>query len=115
MPWVARAVGSAYGVNTAGSVLGAFAGGFVLIPTLGLQRSLLGLALVSCTLAAVLVWRSAWGTRRARGVAVVILVGMPLAALTALPRWDPRLMNSGAYVYAPDYARVSGGGQVPRR
>ncbi|PYM65410.1 MAG: hypothetical protein DMD79_04770 [Candidatus Rokuibacteriota bacterium] len=107
---VARAVGSAYGVNTAGSVLGAFAGGFVLIPTLGLQRSLLGLALVSCTLAAVLVWRSAWGTRRARGVAVVILVGMPLAALTALPRWDPRLMNSGAYVYAPDYARVSGGG-----
>lgn len=104
-----RAVGNAYSVNTVGSVLGAFAGGFLLIPWLGLQRSLLVLALVNLALAAVLVWRSGWGNALRRGAAASLLLLLPILALAFLPGWDARLLNSGAYVYAPDYDRLSQG------
>lgn len=104
-----RAVGDAYSVNTVGSVLGAFAGGFLLIPWLGLQRSLLVLALVNLALAAVLLWRSGWGSALRRGAVACALLLMPILALAFLPGWDTRLLNSGAYVYAPDYDRLSQG------
>lgn len=59
-PGLGRAVGTAYSVNSVGSVLGAFAGGFLLIPWLGLQRSLVVLAAVNLGLAALLLWHSQW-------------------------------------------------------
>ncbi|MEE8519557.1 MAG: fused MFS/spermidine synthase, partial [Dehalococcoidia bacterium] len=35
-----RSIGTLYAVNTVGAIIGAFAGGFVLLPLLGIQRSL---------------------------------------------------------------------------
>lgn len=107
---LARAVGNAYSVNAAGSVLGAFAGGFLLIPWLGLQRSLLVLAVVNLGMAAALVWRSGWGKPRHRRAVAAGLGAAPILALSLLPGWDVRLLNSGAYVYAPDYDLLSQGG-----
>ncbi len=105
-----RAVGNAYSVNTVGSVLGAFAAGFLLIPWLGLQRSLLVLAMINLVMAAALVWRSGWGSPRRRRAVASGLAAAPILALWLLPGWDVRLLNSGAYVYAPDYDLLSQGG-----
>jgi len=47
-----RAIGGIYAVNTLGAIVGSFAGGFLLIPALGMQRTLLMLVAVT-TLCAV--------------------------------------------------------------
>jgi spermidine synthase len=38
---VGSGVGSSYAANTVGAVLGAFAGGFILIPNLGIQNTII--------------------------------------------------------------------------
>src|SRR3970282_108007 len=38
---VGSGVGSSYAANTVGAVIGAFAGGFVLIPTIGVQNTII--------------------------------------------------------------------------
>lgn len=107
-----RAVADAYSVNTAGAILGAFAGGYLLIPAVGLQRGMLALVLLNLLLAAILLWRSSALTVATRRAAAVILVATPVLGLALLPGWDARLLNSGVYVYAPDYERLSGGGRL---
>lgn len=49
-------VGIAYALNTLGSIIGSFAAGFLVLPGLGLQRGLLGGALVTAGLSALLLW-----------------------------------------------------------
>ena len=49
---IGQRAGRLYALNTLGSALGAFAAGFVLIPTLGLQRTALTLALANLALGA---------------------------------------------------------------
>jgi spermidine synthase/tetratricopeptide (TPR) repeat protein len=44
---VARRIGIVGGLNTAGSILGSFAGGFILIPVFGMYRSVIVLAFVN--------------------------------------------------------------------
>lgn len=53
-----RDVGVAYALNTLGAIVGSFAAGFVVVPSLGLQRGLLAGAVVSAGLAALLLWFS---------------------------------------------------------
>ncbi|HND09957.1 MAG TPA: fused MFS/spermidine synthase [Pseudomonadota bacterium] len=48
-------VGIAYALNTLGAIVGSFAAGFLVLPGLGLQRGLLGSALVTAGLAAMLI------------------------------------------------------------
>ena len=94
----ARQLGGLYGVNTAASVVGALAAGFITIPTIGLRLSLL-LATASLLLGAtVLIARS--------GSSAVGRVGM-LALLTAViawtamnPRWDREWLAAGGYLYS---------------
>ena len=51
-------VGIAYALNTLGAIVGSFAAGFLVLPGLGLQRGLLGSALVTAGLAALLLFFS---------------------------------------------------------
>jgi spermidine synthase len=89
-------LGRLVGLNTAGSVLGALAAGFILVPVLGLQRSALVLAAVNLGIGLGAVWGFA---RRdvapaARYVAttaalVAMLVGLLLPAARYLGPWQP--------------------------
>jgi spermidine synthase len=87
-----------YVANTIGAIAGSLAGGWLLVPLLGLRGTIVTLAAVGAAAAAAL----ALTTGRARqsivttGLAVAVL-----AVLFALPRWDPELMSGGAYKYAP--------------
>ena len=92
-----RRLGEAYASNTFGAILGSFLGGFVLIPTLGLERSI-GLA-VSLNLVGGLLLLSPklsdlLSNRR-------LELGMAAAVLLALvfrPSWNLALMTSGVSV-----------------
>lgn len=80
-------------LDTVGSIFGAFAGGFVLIPLLGMQASVIALALVNLGLGALVVLvHPAWG--RGRKAAVVALtVALGAGAWLALPHrvfYSPR-------------------------
>lgn len=51
-----RRIGSVYSVNTLGCIFGSFAAGFVLIPLLGTQRSILAVALLNVSIGGTLVY-----------------------------------------------------------
>lgn len=77
-------IGGIYAVNTAGSIVGAFLGGFVLVPLLGSQASLLLLALVNVAIGtAALAWASETAVRTR---AVWVVAGLTaIAGATLLP------------------------------
>lgn len=71
-----RTTGIVYGINTTGGVLGGLVAGFVLIPRLGVQLSMLVLGLVLLWLGAALVFRF---RRTERPALKLALVAVPLA------------------------------------
>jgi spermidine synthase len=83
-PDVGRRVGAVYAGNVFGGIVGAFVGGFILLPQLGVARSLLLLGAGSMTLAIVLAWaipmRRTWWRPVAVGAgALAVLLGVVLA------------------------------------
>ena len=95
---LAREVGDLYGINTAGAILGAFAGGFLIIPAFGVERGIAVTALLHLAAMAALVLRSAparaiLSPQRSRWIAVVVIaVILPMVA-----RWNPLILASGVY------------------
>jgi spermidine synthase/tetratricopeptide (TPR) repeat protein len=93
-----ESVGDLVGLNTLGAILGALLAGFVLIPQVGLQRTML-LASAAYLGYGLLVLCSVWGSERPRrrGVAWAgAVASLPLAVVLAfsLPRWDVRSLTA---------------------
>jgi spermidine synthase len=93
-----RTAGEVYAVNTAGSIIGSFAAGFVLVPWLGLQRTLTLLVLLGCALAAA--FGATTGRRPLRVVRVGVAVLVAVAALFWVGRWDLQLLSSGVFRFS---------------
>ncbi|MCX8071712.1 MAG: hypothetical protein N3C12_04600 [Candidatus Binatia bacterium] len=90
-------VSQAYVWNTVGSALGAFAGGFLLLPAVGLQNALSLLSSLTAAFAGVLaVWqRDHVGRRRA---AVIVAAALLVAGIwLAGPRVKPEELTRGVY------------------
>jgi spermidine synthase len=89
-----------YAANTTGAIAGALMAGFVLIPIVGLQTTLqLGaLASVGVSLLVLLTLATASWRGRAVAAGVAVLVG---AGVLTRGVWDPALLSSGAYRFAP--------------
>jgi spermidine synthase len=83
--------------NTLGALLGPLLAGFVLLPRLGLQSTLIAAAGIHASAALLALEGGAgrWRTWRVR----VSLVA-PAIALALLPRWDLERLAGGAYRYA---------------
>ncbi len=113
-----RRLGRAYGLNTLGGVLGATLGGLVLIPAVGMQKTIIIGALANLTAGTVVVLvhsQAALGVRVALGTAAWVLL---LGFAAVVKPWSPRIMSSGVYVYASRYydlidrvERVAGKGE----
>jgi predicted membrane-bound spermidine synthase/tetratricopeptide (TPR) repeat protein len=100
---VGSGVGSSYAANTVGAVLGAFAGGFILIPNLGVQNTIIFAVVMNLLIGAWLVISDAklsFVPRYALGLAVLALaVIVPFK----VHRWDPSILTSGVTIYADRY------------
>ncbi len=106
-----RTVGDAYAANTLGAIAGSFASGFILVPWLGLLGSLrLCVALNFVVAAAAFsasARRPAEKRDRPKRIDVSATVGLAASVLLIIvvvlgqPPWDPEVMSSAVYRYAP--------------
>jgi spermidine synthase len=104
---ISRNVGNIYTINTIGCILGSFAGGFFLIPLLGIRNTillgiganlLLGLYLLLISDAPRLGLK--WIPAPAVLIMTVIILQFP-------PAWKAPLMVSGVYIYAQNFENIS--------
>jgi spermidine synthase len=103
---IGSSVGTAYASNTLGAIVGAFLGGFVLIPTIGVQNSI-GLAVTITAAFGVLL--VALDTRVRTGRRLAIAGAMFLVAVVAVlsfRTWDKKVMTSGVAIYVSSYASL---------
>lgn len=101
-----RQVGELYAANTIGAIAGSFLAGFVLIPWLGRQGTILTAAALNVISGAglYLLIRSALGGR-ARVAALATLALIVPVAVVGARAWDKDVVASGAYVYAELYSK----------
>ena len=93
-----RNIGWLYALNTAGLVAGSLCAGFVLIPWVGLQRTIEAAALVAAAGAAITVSISNPSRMERLLVLTASIIG-GLAVWSVRP-WDLELISGGAYKYA---------------
>lgn len=97
----AQGVGTAYAINTVGTIFGALLGGLAILPLTGVHNGV-QLAASVYVLAAVLFW---WLGSKARPVftrvaAIAVAIPLFLTGAALLPPWDRAVMASGVYYRA---------------
>ena len=100
---VGSGVGSSYSANTVGAVVGAFAGGFILIPNIGVQNTIIFAVIMNLVISCWLVLsdpRLAQLPRYALGASVLVLA---VAVPFRMPRWDRHVLTSGVTIYNDRY------------
>jgi spermidine synthase len=103
-----RRIGLLYAGNTVGAILGAFLAGFVLLPRLGIQNTLILTVFVNLLsgLAVSLVVLARDRNGRNLPVPALSALLILLLALVWRPSWDRLKMTSGPYAYALQYQEM---------
>ncbi len=99
-----RAVGTAYAANATGTILGSFAGGFVLIPLIGMRSSILAGSVLSGLVGAAFLYRALPASSSARVLKAALVPGAIILAGALAPGWEPSVMTSGPFLRAKAYA-----------
>lgn len=94
---IGRKVGDIYFWNTAGAILGSFAGGFILIPIVGAQGGVMLIAGLNIALSVVILAFTAVPLRWKYLSGVTFAAAYAVIALT-LPSWEKMAMTTGMYV-----------------
>jgi len=104
-----RRIGLLYAGNTLGAILGAFLAGFVLLPWLGVQNTLVLTILINLTCGLVLALAALEKKSPARGYVTPALAASLIFTLVFLwqPSWDRLRMTSGPYAYPDHYLKRS--------
>lgn len=92
----AQAMGFGSALNTLGAILGASLAGFILLPGIGLDRTLRLAAFTSALSAIAVALHGRWMTRLVGGLAGLLALG----ALATSPAFDKELFAGGAYKYS---------------
>jgi spermidine synthase len=96
---IGRSIGEVYSLNTLGCILGSFSSGFVMVPLLGIQKSILLAIGLNILLAFMLLLASPYRLKAMKiPLTLAIIIGSIAMALN-IPRWNPSLMSSGVYMY----------------
>jgi len=97
-------VGKAYAVNTLGTIFGSFAVGFILLPSLGIQKSL-HLAITLNAFLCLVLWflftqqerKQSPALAQSKGWATGGVFGFLLIVTFSSPTWDPLMMSSDLF------------------
>ncbi|MEW6188236.1 MAG: fused MFS/spermidine synthase [Thermodesulfobacteriota bacterium] len=104
---ISRMVGNVYTVNTLGCILGSFAGGFFLIPLLGIRNTLLLGILLNLLLGLWIMLISTAVRPALKWVSGPAVLALALAIMLFPPSWKAPLMVSGVYIYAHNFQKTS--------
>ncbi|MGD0626627.1 MAG: fused MFS/spermidine synthase [Thermodesulfobacteriota bacterium] len=96
---VGRSIGEVYSLNTLGCILGSFSSGFILVPLLGIQKSILLAIALNFFLALILLLASPYRVKAVKTPLTVAILVATLVMGLSLPKWNPSLMSSGVYMY----------------
>ncbi len=97
-----RSVGDVYASNTFGAILGSWAAGFLLIPTVGLRGGLL----IGATLQVVATCALLFSRGGKRGPVIAMgLAAVCALLITALPDWNRAALTRGGFAIAIDLRR----------
>ncbi len=95
---VGKRVGQVYASNTVGTILGAFIGGFILIPTFGIQDTLWCSILINIgTGLALLALVSQLNLKSKAMTSALVLVACFMGS-QLVPRWDRAVISSGSFM-----------------
>ena len=103
-----RKVGTVYSVNTLGNIGGAFASGFILIPSLGMQNTVILAAILNVVVGCAVLLVDQTVKLRLRTVIAAVSAVVVVACVFAIPSWDKMVITSGPSVYASRYAEDKG-------
>jgi spermidine synthase len=93
-----RDVGRVYASNTVGTIVGSFLGGFVMVPMLGIQNSVLTAVLINVLLASALLWFAPSVPARIKYYGVPFLVILCLWGGRSMDAWDKAVISSGSFM-----------------
>lgn len=99
-------VGKVYGYNTLGGVVGSVAGGLVLVPLIGMQKTLMAGAALNLLAGAVVYLTSSHTTWNRRMIEACAICTCALLIMRGTDEWAPKVMNSGVYIYGARYANA---------
>ncbi len=99
LPRLGGDVGRVYSANTAGTIGGALIAGFLLVPWLGAQRSMVAAAAVNAVVGMTLLAVAAPPRPVWHRAALILLTLVFTAGALTPARWDPRVMVGGVSVY----------------
>jgi len=94
---IGKKVGNIYSINTAGAILGSFAGGFFLVPVIGAQSGVMLMAGLNIVLAIVVLAMSALEARWKYAIGAALAAGYAVISFS-LPSWEKMAMTTGMYV-----------------
>lgn len=100
---VGSGVGSSYAANTVGAVLGAFAGGFILIPNLGVQNTIIFAVVMNFLIGAWLVMSDVKLSVIPRYTLGLAVLALAVIVPFKIHRWDTSILTSGVTIYADRY------------
>ena len=101
-----RRLGRACAMNTVGAVVGTVAAGLLLIPTIGLQATILLAAFLNLASAAGFnLLRADGGFAKRLTQSAIAIVCFTILILKVSP-WNPQIMSSGVYAYGDRYLEV---------
>jgi spermidine synthase len=100
---VGSSVGTSYAANTVGAILGAFAGGFIFIPWIGVQNTILLAVGINLVIGWLLVVADSELGRVPRWASGVVVLAVIALLPVRVPRWDRYVLTSGVTIYSDRY------------
>ncbi len=91
-------VGRVYASNTVGTIVGSFAGGFLMIPVLGIQNSILTAVFVNILLAVGLLSMSKSLTNPMKYYGLPLILLVCLLGGVSMNAWDKAVISSGSFM-----------------
>ena len=95
---IGNSVGTLYSVNTLGAIIGSFAGGFIIIPALGGEQTLITCAMANAMLGAGLLLSGVEGHKVAKILSSVVAVGLLVWTAQQPKVWNLYMLTSSQKV-----------------
>jgi len=99
-----RKVGIAYSVNTLGNIGGSFMSGFVLIPQIGTQNTIILAASLNIVVGCAIFLSNQTLRPKIRAAIAIAAILVGVLCISAVPSWNKMVMSSGPSVYAKNYS-----------